>query len=201
MLEMLKQESTVEVSPNRVKLLRVSLDILASLLSLDGKNLVKVAGLPKDAKIVAGSFDSHFQYNEVAFRVTSAEFPEVQVGCCLEEFKLDVTVSYVEGSLTCDECQLTYLGHTLTGMRCPRCGIVPPTMNESIPLFKCDKLCVGCGDLLVGTAAAMDFCPDCAAKHAKEPCRKASDILNELMEHVVLPTHATPKNPFYLRGS
>ena len=122
MLEMLNKESKAKVSLNRVKLLRVSRELLTHLFSLDGRNLVRIEGMPEDAKIVGISCDAGFKYDEVWFQVTSEEFPELKTGNSFPELRLNVTMSTVDGSLHCHHCGLTYLGHSFAGLGCPRCG-------------------------------------------------------------------------------
>ena len=62
------------------KILRLNLDILKGLLSLDGSKRIKIEGLPPDAKFTAVTTDL-FAVNEVGshfkilFRVESAAFP------------------------------------------------------------------------------------------------------------------------------
>ncbi len=67
--------------PKRVKLLRISYELLLDLMVQNGPGkLFLDLALPHDAKIVAVSGDVYFSTSEVAFKIESEMFPEVPEG-------------------------------------------------------------------------------------------------------------------------
>ena len=78
----------------RVKILRINPEWLANLLRLDGKWLVKIDGLPPDARIIGISDHQHFDRDIICLKVESQEFPDVRAGNTFEWMNLDVRITH-----------------------------------------------------------------------------------------------------------
>ena len=72
----------------RLRIAYVSYAWLRQFLSLDGAKLVKVVGLPADAKIVGVSTESRFDCDQISIKVESASFDEVTSGYPVPELTL-----------------------------------------------------------------------------------------------------------------
>ena len=72
----------------RLRIAYVSYAWLKEFLSLDGAKLVKVVGLPADAKIVGVSTDSRFDCDQISIKVESESFDEVTSGYPVPELTL-----------------------------------------------------------------------------------------------------------------
>ena len=85
-----------EIPRHRVRLLRCTNELLAHMFSLDWSKLIKIEGLPADARIVGVSDQLFFNSNEVAFKVESEEFAFVESGNAIPELHLNCSVSTPE---------------------------------------------------------------------------------------------------------
>ena len=72
----------------RLRIAYVSYAWLKEFLSLDGAKLVKVVGLPADAKIVGVSTESRFDCDQISIKVESESFDEVASGYPVPELTL-----------------------------------------------------------------------------------------------------------------
>lgn len=86
-------------SRNRLKILRISGDLLIQFFLLDGKRLLKAEGMPADAKIVAMSSGAGFEKNELWLRIHSETFPEVMEGHTHSEIVVTYTAETPEHHL------------------------------------------------------------------------------------------------------
>ena len=74
----------------RVRILRVSGCLLADLLRLDGRQLVRIKGLPPDARLVNVSDHFSFGSGAFAFHVESEAFSAVEPDSHIPEIELQV---------------------------------------------------------------------------------------------------------------
>lgn len=73
------------------KILRVSNELLVEMFRLDQRGddtRYWIEGMPADASIVGVSDQIYFDRNAIAFKVESAEFPEVRAGEAIPELNL-----------------------------------------------------------------------------------------------------------------
>lgn len=79
---------------NRLKIFRVSKELLIALFQQREGYQVIFAGMPEDAKLIGISDHAYFDYDQVALKIWSASFPEIMKGDRLLEFSLDVSEKY-----------------------------------------------------------------------------------------------------------
>lgn len=72
----------------RLKIVTIPLKRLTGWLSWDGSGAIRIMGLPEDANIVGVS--ECFDEDKIAFKIESAEFPEVEMGRRIPELILEV---------------------------------------------------------------------------------------------------------------
>ena len=84
---------TAEELSRRVKLLRITPELLVSLLRVNGERRFKIEGMPADAVILAcaDGWTLVGHSLEIMFKVASYEFPEVPHGCKMPELILTAT--------------------------------------------------------------------------------------------------------------
>ncbi len=78
-----------EPTPRRLKLLRISPEILICVFDTDRESF-RITGMPRDAKILSVSDQLGLASNEIVFMVESKEFPEVLAGGIIPELILTV---------------------------------------------------------------------------------------------------------------
>lgn len=77
-------------NPNRLKIMRISRELLVAIFQLDGTRRLKFDGMPADAAITGVSDHVGFFTNQIAFKVASDSFPEVVPGQQISELTLAV---------------------------------------------------------------------------------------------------------------
>lgn len=89
---MIPGESPAPDSRKRLKILRVSADVLLAFFQMDGTRLIRAAGMPDDAKIIGTNASAHFVSNQLLLMIHSETFPEVPESHPCPE--LDITFSW-----------------------------------------------------------------------------------------------------------
>lgn len=84
--------SSEQTQSRRVKIVRVSRELLADVFKQSARRqVIVVQGLPEDAKMVGISEECYCQYDQIALKFESEQWPEVPPGHNLEEIDLQVS--------------------------------------------------------------------------------------------------------------